>query len=446
MKWGVLVLALAAILPLTAVLRRYPRMAPFFWVLIGALPFAQSKLSVFGISVVAWPDWPGFVKGAQISALDLIAIAVYLSLPAQKVSIPFKIVGPLYLATVVLSALQAEEPQATMFYTVQLVRVFFFYLVVLKGMMASKRFPLALMTGMALGLMAQAGIVVGQKLMGALQPAGTFGHQNLLGMVSHLVVFPLFALLLAGYRSWQSIGGPFAGAIIAVLTASRATIGLAGVGYAVLYSISTFRRRTLWKSLIGVGGAVFVVILAQVALATLANRFSGNPLDGHYDERVAFERAADAILDDHPFGIGANNYSYFSTTQGYSAEALVATLDLTKSPHVHNTYKLAAAETGYLGLATLMLLLLRVLVVAFRAGWRSTRRGDPRGELLLGFATALLVVYLHCNFEWIFFTTQVQYLMALDVGMIAGLATQLNYWPRRVASRRVLRRDLAAHA
>jgi hypothetical protein len=71
-------------------------------------------------------------------------------------------------------------------------------------------------------------------------------------------------------------------------------------------------------------------------------------------------------------------------------------------------------------------MLARPLVVAFRCGWRN--RGDRRGDLLLGLGMSLLIVYIHSYFEWIFITFAAQYMWALEVGMVAGLATQLGYW------------------
>ena len=46
-----------------------------------------------------------------------------------------------------------------------------------------------------------------------------------------------------------------------------------------------------------------------------------------------------------------------------------------------------------LGLAALLILLLRPLIVAFRCGWRN--RGDRRGDFLFGFVTALIIFYIH---------------------------------------------------
>ena len=93
---------------------------------------------------------------------------------------------------------------------------------------------------------------------------------------------------------------------------------------------------------------------------------------------------------------------------------------------VHNVYLLVAAETGYLGLFTFILLLLRPLTVAFLCGWRHRR--DTRSDVLLGMGVALLCVYIHSFFEWFLILSTAQYMFALEIGMIAGLAMQLGYW------------------
>jgi hypothetical protein len=303
--------------------------------------------------------------------------------------------------------------------------MFLIYAVVLKACIY-ERFVPSLLTGMAVALCFEAGVVIWQRFaLGELQPSGNFVHQNTLGLVSHFVVFPYLALLLGGYRKGPAIVTALSGALIAVLTASRATIGLAGFGYAVLFSLSILRRGTQWKAAVGLIGVGGLAVLALLAASSLERRFAATPIT-EYDERAAFETASASILADHPMGIGANNYAYFATVEGYSRQARVVSVDLSKSPHVHNSYWLTAAETGYLGLIAFLTVLARPLTVAFLCAWRA--RGDYRGELLLGLGTALLVVYIHAAFEWIFLTVEVQYLFAMSVGMVAGLAQQLGYW------------------
>ena len=73
-------------------------------------------------------------------------------------------------------------------------------------------------------------------------------------------------------------------------------------------------------------------------------------------------------------------------------------------------------------------MLLQPLCVALLCGWKN--RGDQRGDLLIGLGVALLTVYLHGLFEWIFVLLETQYMFAINLGLIAGLSTQLGYWSR----------------
>jgi O-antigen ligase len=127
-----------------------------------------------------------------------------------------------------------------------------------------------------------------------------------------------------------------------------------------------------------------------LALASLERRYEtlGRPDQG-YDERAAFERAASMMLRDNPFGVGPNQYVTVANAQGYSARAGVVWNYGSRGAHVHNTYLLIAAETGYFGLITFVLLISRGLWVAFRAAFRF--RKDMRAEVLLGFGMSLLI-------------------------------------------------------
>ena len=88
---------------------------------------------------------------------------------------------------------------------------------------------------MAYGIIMALGSAAWDRLVnGALQARGPFAHQNSLGLIAHFVTFPFFAVLLAGGSGWAPIIVPISGALIAILTVSRATMALVGVGYVVL--------------------------------------------------------------------------------------------------------------------------------------------------------------------------------------------------------------------
>ncbi len=425
-KWVFLSLLLGGILPLSQWLRGNPRDAPKVWMLMGFLPFGMGPLHLF-VAPISWAGWPGYVKGVEFSALDALALAVYFSLPRGGRPLPFRLSMGLYLGAVLLSTFQADVPMAALFYAWQLARMFLLYAVVAKAC-ADERFALALLKGMVIGLCMETLLAVWERFgHGVIQAGGTFGHQNLLGMMSHFVVFPLFALLLAGNRDHLVTLGPLAGIVTAVFTASRATLGFAGIGYVGLFLLSALRKWTSRKATILMAGVMIAAVAAPIALWSLERRYAAET-HAAYDERAAFTKAASMILADHPMGIGANNYVVIANTMGYNDRAGVAWTSASESANVHNVYLLVASETGYIGLAAFLLLLLRPLTTALICGWRN--RNDSRGDLLLGLGSALFIVYIHSLFEWVFITYLGQYMFAFTSGLVAGLAQQLGYWKR----------------
>jgi len=407
-------------------LRENPKSVPKLLMLIGFLPFALSPFHLY-MAAVSWPDWPGYVKGAEFSVLDAVALALYCSLCDPRRPLPFRISVVLYFAAVLLSVFQASVPIAAVFYAWQIARMFLIYAAVARACSSPDCAP-ALLKGMAAGLVMQAGVGLWQRLgLGILQVDATAGHQNLLGLTTHFAAFPIFALLMAGQRGWVPSVGTLASVAIQALTTSRATVGLAAFGYFAVFALSAAQRWTSRTTLVLLIGIVTVGAITPVLLASFERRFAIEGVSD-YDERGAFQKAASMMISDHPFGIGANHYVVVANVGGYNTTAGVAPIFGSLSANVHNVYLLVAAETGYFGLMTFVFVLLAPLIVAFRCGFRN--RGDERGTMLIGLGVALMVVYLHSFFEWIFVSFQAQYLWALDVGLVAGLAQQLGYWRR----------------
>ena len=428
MKWVALIVVLAAILPLSGWLRRNPHQTPRLWMIVGFLPCVMSIFHSY-IAVISHVDWPGYVKGAEISILDVLALILYLSLPGDQRPLPFRYAMALYFLATVFSTLDAAVPLAALFYSLQVARIFLLYAIVTKAC-ADPRVPPAILRGMGASIIFEAGYTIWQRFeLGITQTSGTFIHQNSLGLISHFVVFPYFALLLAGRRGWMVPTVLLCGALVEVLTTSRGTVLFAGIGYAAVFILSAVRKWTLRKAVVLSIGVLAVAVLAPLAISSFEQRFAGGlPADeyGGYDERAAYKVAATRMLSDHPMGVGANHFTFAANVDGYYDAAGVLAVFSSRAGNVHNIYWLIAAETGYAGLITFVLLLIRTLTVAFLCGWRY--RGDQRGDLLLGFGVALLIVYVHSNLEWIFITFQAQYMWALDLGLVSGLAQQLGYW------------------
>ena len=279
MKWIVLSVCLMSIMPLSAYLRRNPHRSPKLWVVVGFLPFVIQYYHWY-MAVDLTSAWGGYVKGAEVSILDLIAITLYFSIPGPKQPLPFRFSMGLYFLTVLLSAFQAWQPQESLFFPWQLARMFLVYATVTKGCSDPRVTP-AVLRGMGAGMIFEAGFAIWQRFaMGLTQTAGTEGHQNLLGVMSHLIILPFFALLLAGRRGPFAVAVVLAGAVVVVSTASRGTVGLEAFGFAVLFVLSALRKWTSWKLRILMMAAVAMVALVPVANSSFEERFAKVPLGG----------------------------------------------------------------------------------------------------------------------------------------------------------------------
>lgn len=438
MKWVALGICLMLVIPLSAWLRNNPHQSLKLWMLLGFLPFVVDHYHLY-MAAYSTDWWGGYVKGAEISALDLVALCLYISLPRGRYPLAFRYSMAFYFLATVLSSLQALAYFQSLFYPWQLARMFLVYATVTKGC-ADSRVTRALMKGMAAALFMEAVLVIWQRFgLGLIQTGGTAGHQNLLGLMLHLVILPFFALLLAGPRGPLPAAVVLAGVIVDISTASRATIGLLAFGFAAIYVLSAIGKWTPRKARALLIGALALAALAPAVMAVFQERFDTIPLsrlddEDSYDERGAYKAAAAMMLSDHPLGIGANHFAVTGNANGYYDKAGVQFYILGRTGNVHNIYYLTAAETGYLGLIALLVFLSAPMIVAFRCGWRNL--GDERGNLLLGLGVALLTVYLHSWVEWILVTFPAEYLLAMTMGLVASNARQLGYW-RPTRQRRV---------
>ena len=209
------------------------------------------------------------------------------------------------------------------------------------------------------------------------------------------------------------------------MTTSRGTIGLAALGYMLVFTLSAFRG---WTSQRPVFSPFLLSLRASsspLAISAIDKRGAGE-IEGSDMSRVELEKAASMMFADHPMGVGANNFVFSAFSEGYYVRAGVGWADY--SATVHNVYWVVLAETGVFGLITYLIFLASPVVAAFRCSVR--HRHDIRGDLLAGLLVSIILIYLHSIEEWILITYRLQYMYAVDVGLIAGLATQMGYWRR----------------
>jgi O-antigen ligase len=426
-KWLFLFALIALIGPLSSWLRTNRKHAPKVWFILGALPFIIDPFNL-AVAPISWPHWPGHARGLEISLLDAVALAIIFS-GRSKYRTPFVWLFVFYIATALFSVLQANVRMGSMFFVWQTVRILIVFAAVVR-VCEDERAPFAILKGMIAGLVVHAGYSIKDAAGGDIQASGAFLHQNLLGITTHFVAMPALAILMATKRAWWPITGTIAALISTILTASRATIGLVGGGFALVLAFSVMRKMTPRKGAMALLGFVALIVAAPIAMMSLERRYdvSGRP-DLYGDERALFETAATSIIRDYPLGVGASQYVIVANTQGYSSRAGVGWHSNARSAHVHNSYLLIAAEQSLLGLVAFVMLFARGMVIAFKCAFRFPK--DPRGDLMLGLGTALAMVAIHAFYEWVLLVAASQYLLAINLGLIAGLARQMGYWRRK---------------
>ena len=178
MKWMGLILTLAAVLPLAVWLRRNPRGALKIWMVMGFLPFVLIPFHL-RMAIISWTQWPGILQGAEFSVIDSVALAFLLTTGRMPRPLPFRFSMTFYFLAVLLAAVQAHVNAPSLFYPWQLARMFLVYVAVAKGTSSDPRVAMAIIKGMAAGLITEAGVGLWQRFgLGILQVEGTFDAQK----------------------------------------------------------------------------------------------------------------------------------------------------------------------------------------------------------------------------------------------------------------------------
>lgn len=423
MRFILIALILASFPLMMSWLRTNPQRRSLAFTALGLMLFLGSAIKIDG-AIIAWPMWMGTVRGMQIGFNDALALALIMTRKRLPGKLRFWPLFGFYGAALVVSIVPSTVPMATIFSCWQFARVVLVFAAI-GGECHRKDTRDALLTGLALGLMLQAGYVAQQKATGVIQATGTMLHQNVLGLMVEFAIIPILAALLAGDRRGVMLAGAGAGLFVIACGGSRGAMSIAGGGIAVLVLLSLIRGVTPAKMRV-VGLAVLAMALATpIALATLKDRFGGGSMTAQDDQRPKFEQAARLMAADHPFGVGANMYVSIANTKGYADRAGVAWNFSNRSAPVHNVFLLARAETGWWGEIGLIL----VLVVPLLAGLRFAfaNRQGAGGEMALGSSVALGVNIVHSNYEFALVTYGVMLLAFINIAIIAAELRAARY-------------------
>ena len=424
-----LAILISSIWPASAWLRKNPDKLSWLCFFIGFLPFVTNWLHLL-TAPISW-FWVGYTKGLEIYVLDAVAIVILIALRGRIVRPLFVAIMALYFISALVATFEAQVPEAAVFYCWQLLRVFIVYLAVAN--ISSLRFDAvgSMLKGLAFAEILECMVAILQRFgYHILQTPGTMGSQNELGIASHFVILPFFALMLGGRRGWLPPVVVLAGLTTDALTTSRGAVVLGLAGLALVWLFSSLARFSTRKFGIAVLGLVALALVAPLAAASFSKRFEHSNLGLAEDnERLAFKRAASMMIDDHPGGVGPNNFAFVANMGGYYNRSGPGLSAIGRFSNVHNLYLLILAESGPAGLVSYILMLIVPFIAAVRHGLRSDLwdANDPRRDILIGASVTLLIVAIHSTEEWVMIGAVLEYLLAIMFGLIAGLTDNKKY-------------------
>lgn len=409
-----------------------------------------------GVAASSWFDlniysaywYRGTTRGFEVTLFDVLAVGLLVSsLIAPREGGPGRFwptslgVMLVFLLYCVGRTLTADPIVFGLFEVSKLVRGIVFFLAA--AMFVRRERDLSvLVVALGLAVGAEAMLAFRERLwLGIYRPGGTLDHPNSLSMYLCLVTPVLVAAACSTLSPWVRRFcwlAVVAAAGTMVLTLSRAglPVFLAVTGAAFLWCASW--RPTPARLALGVLAMAALGALVMNSWPLLAQRFGQSTLQEEYfdaqgESRGYYFRQAGVILEERPFGVGLNNWSYWVSReygkplgmnyQNYDDIVYAPPSDLLPmyryAAPAHNLGVLTAAEIGWIGLALMVALWLRWL--AMGAGFLFSRRPDALRRLGIGLCFGMLGVFLHSFTEWTFRQTPIFLMFHLLAGVLASL-------------------------
>lgn len=420
------------------------RAVMFFLLVFGTIYTERMDVNFFGDY---W--YRGTSRGIEISLLDVLTLSLLVSellAPRYRERRWFWPVGlgllVLYGTYCFASVVTAEPKIYGVWELAKVGRGI--ALLVASALYVRSRFELGILVvalGCAIGVESIYGVK--QRIVdGSFRVPGTLDHENSLSMFLCTVGPVMLAAALADWSKWLKA---FAGlacivaAMTELLTISRTGIPTFALGMLGVTFFCVSWRITKKKILIG---SAITLVCAGVLVKSwdsLASRYMSASLKEEYlDEqsegRGVYWRWAMAIIDDHPYGVGLNNWSYYVSKTygprlGYAYEDYdeikvePSTADLPSirfAAPAHSLAALTLGEVGIPGLALMMLMWLRWFQVGATFLWQRLN-ADPMHRLGIGCLFATWGIFMHSVTEWTYRQTSLMFVYHILAGAMAAL-------------------------
>lgn len=429
---------------LVATLSYYARALMFIGLVAGAV-----LVEFMGVEFMSIYWYRGTTRGFETTLLDVLALGVLLGswfAPRHPYGRWFWPAGWALMVTFIVyalfSVLTAEPILPGMFELHKMLRGLL-VLAAASAFVRTERELRHFVFALGVGVMIEALYALKQRYVSGMDRVpGTVMHPNTLSMYLCMVTPVLAAAALADFPKWLRAwcgAAVAAGAVGVLLTVSRAgipifVVTLLGVGvWCFEWRFSA--RKVVLAAVIAAAGAGMVwqswdTLVARFTQASLEEEY----LDHQKEGRGVYLRWAAAIIDDHFYGVGLNNWSYYVSRKygpelGYYYEDYG---DFTQPedgsrPHAapaHNLFALTAGELGVPGGVLFGLLWLRWLQLGAAFLWR--RWSDPMHRVGVGLFFGTCGIFLQSLTEWTYRQTVIFFTFSALLGVLASLT-----WARR---------------
>jgi len=392
----------------------------------------------------------GTTRGIEVSALDILALGLLIGsvlFPAPGRSGP-RWFWPASLGLMLVflvyagaSAMLSEPTSYGFFEFSKMLRGLLFFLAA-AAYVRSERELSIIVLGLCCAVCYEGALAVKERFLGGVdRVTGTLDHANSLSMYLCLVG-PIFVAAAASnlprLLRWFSIAAIAAATVGSVLTLSRAGVPIFGLVMLGATVMCVSWRITLKKIVITLLVAASIGGLFVKIWPSLKARYLESSLEEEYNDptvegRGYYLRLAKAIVADHFFGVGLNNWSYWvSKSYGAKVGRPYEDYDRHKNPAeeeqvwefnyaapAHNLGALTVGELGLPGLAIFLLLWIRWFQMGAVFLWK--RAPVAMYRIGTGLFFGVCGIFLQSLTEWVYRQTHIFLTFNLLLGTLAAL-------------------------
>jgi O-antigen ligase len=395
--------------------------------LIVFLVFSTALGDMANINFLSMEYYRGPDRGFEVNLTDLICVALILTLIFKhhtELKLWPKNTGIMFLIFTIsiVSIMNANQPILSLFTLFKMAKFYLLFWCLSNHIHCGKGQNEVIAGFILSGLFVTALAVQQKYLHGIYRVHGPFDHSNTIPLYLNMFAPILLAWLMttANIQRWQLLLGLLS--VLGMTFAVVATFSRAGTALNVLAMISViayvmFRKRGIRVSVISGLFMAALILGGSLAADSIINRIKNAPVESE-QARDEFNEIARLMAEDNIFGVGLNHFSHQLTNTDKYRENLDVMSNEEQGGVAHHIYLLTAAELGYIGLVSFVILLLRFHFIAF---WNSFNKKEDVGAIFFAILVGLTSLHASGFLEWAFRITPVTYMFAITAALLTGM-------------------------